>query len=232
MDRPGYGASDPDPECNFIHWVKDFVQLADHLNIEKFTFTGYAVGSVYALACAHEFPERVKRIVIISGGVAPRSKADFKNIIPIYKMNYRIARYMPKLYTLFSTIQVKSVLSDPDLFIKQLSEKVERIDSEILSSEAFRLEMIASMREGFRQGGKSFAEGVIQLMHDWPFAPSAVNVPIDIWHGTSDYHVPLVVAQHLGEQVKNRRFFIKEGQGHFMFYTDWAEILDELLKQG
>jgi pimeloyl-ACP methyl ester carboxylesterase/DNA-binding CsgD family transcriptional regulator len=231
MDRPGYGASDPDPETSFIHWVKDFVQLADHLNIEKFTLAGYAIGSVYALACALKVPERVKRIAIISGGVAPQSMSDFKNVIPMYRMNYRIARYMPKLYMLFSTIQIKGVLSDPDAFIKQLSKKVDRADSEILRSEAFRLAMIPALAEGFRQGGKAFGRGVIELMHDWSFKPSAIKTPIDIWHGTSDYHVPLVVAQRLSEQVKNSRCFIREGQGHFMFYSHWSEILDELLRK-
>ena len=231
MDRPGYGASDPDPKTSFVHWVKDLVQLADHLNIEKFSLSGYAIGGVYALACAHEIPDRLKRVSIISSGDVIESAADFKNTIPLYKMTYQIAKYMPKVYKFFSTILIKGILSDPDSNIKQFSGKLDQADSEIMRSEAFRLEMFATLAEGFRQGGKALARDAIQLMHDWSFKPSVINVPMDIWHGTSDFHVPLVVALRLDENVKNSRCFIREGQGHYMFYTHWAEILDELLKQ-
>lgn len=230
MDRPGYGASDPDPETSFIHWVKDLIQLVDHLNIEKFSLSGYAMGGVYALACAHEAPERVKRIAIISSGYALLTTEDYRDISPVYKMNYRIAKYMPKLYALFSTIQIKGILSDPDAFVKQLSKKVDQADSEILSSEAFRLEKITTLKESLRQGGKAFGKSVIQLMHDWFFEPSTIKTSMDIWHGTNDYHVPLVVAQRLNKKVKNSRCFIREGEGHFMFYTHWEEILEQLLK--
>ena len=231
LDRPGYGASDPDSSTNFIHWVKDLVQLADHLSIEKFSLTGYAMGSVYALACAHEIPERLNRVALISSGMAPDSSADYKNIIPLYKMNYRIARYMPKVYKLFNSILIKGVLNDPDSFIKQFSEKLDQADSEIMKSETFKTEIFSTLREGSRQGGKALARDVIQLMHDWSFKPSEVNVPIDMWHGTSDCHVPLVLANHLSKHLESPRIFIKEGQGHYMFYTHWSEILDELLNK-
>ena len=229
MDRPGYGVSDPDSKTSFIHWVKDLIQLADHLKIEKFSLTGYVMGTVYALACAHEIPERIKRIALITTGYAPQSVADYKNVIPLYKMNYRIAKYMPKVYKLIISLMIKGTLSDPDSFIKQLSEKLERADSEIMNTESFRLEFFATLTEGFRQGGKLLARDVVQLMHDWSFNPSMVNVPIDVWHGTSDFHLPLADTMRLVGNLKDTRLFIKEGQGHYMFYTHWAEILDELL---
>jgi len=229
MDRPGYGASDPDTNTSFTNWVKDIIQLADHLNIDKFSLTGYAMGGVYALACAHEVPERVKRVAIISNGMPPESSADYKDIIPLYKMNYRLAKNIPKIYNLLSAVLVKGILSDPATFFKQLSEKLEQADRDILASEAFKTEMFTSLKEGFRLGGKATASAVIQLMGEWSFKLSEINTPVDIWHGTNDYHVPAVLGKRYAEHIKNTRLFIKEGQGHFMFYTIWEEILDQLL---
>ncbi len=231
MDRPGYGASDPDPKTSYINWVKDLVQLADHLNIEKFSLTGYAMGGVYALACAYEIPERIKGVALISTCMAPESSMDYENIVPLYKMNYRLAKHIPKVYSLLSAVLVKGVLSDPAAFFKQFCERLEQADRDILNSEAFKIEMFASLKEGFRQGGKASSRDVVQLMHDWSFELSDINIPIDIWHGSHDYHVPLVLGKRFAEHIKNTRLFIKEGQGHYMFYMHWSEILDELLRK-
>ena len=231
IDRPGYGASDPDPKTSYINWVKDLVQLADHLYIEKFSLTGYAMGGVYALACAHEIPERLKNIALISTCMAPESSTDYENIVPLYKMNYRLAKFIPKVYSLLSAVLVKGVLSDPAAFFKQFSEMLEQDDKDILNSEAFKTEMFAALKEGFRQGGKASSRDVVQLMHDWSFELSEINIPIDIWHGKHDYHVPLALGKRFTEHIKNTRLFIKEEQGHYMFYTHWSEILDELLNK-
>lgn len=230
MDRPGYGASDPEPKTNFINWVKDLVQLADHLNIEKFSLTGYAMGGIYALACAHEIPERLKKVTVISACMAPESPSDFENIIPLYKMNYRLAKHIPKVYGLLSAVLVKGVLSDPASFFEQFSAKLDEADRNIMYSENFKTGMFDALKEGFRLGGKASSRDVVQLMHDWSFNLSDINIPINIWHGSCDYHVPLVLGERFTEHIKNTKLHIKEEQGHYMFYTHWSEILDDLLK--
>jgi pimeloyl-ACP methyl ester carboxylesterase/DNA-binding CsgD family transcriptional regulator len=229
MDRPGYGASDPDPKTSFINWAKDLVQLADYLNIEKFSLTGYAMGGLYALACAHEMPERLKRVAIIGTGMTPGSSKDFEKMIPLYKMNTRLAKYVPKVYNLLSSVLIKGVLSDPAGFFEQFTEILEQADRDIVDSKAFKTEMFATLREGFRQGGNASSRDVIQFMHDWSFELSKINIPIDIWHGSNDYHIPILLGKRFTEHIKNTTLFIKEGQGHYMFYTHWSEILDELL---
>jgi len=231
MDRPGYGASDPDPETSYIAWAKDLIQLADHLNIDKFSLTGYVMGGMYALACAHEIPGRLKRVASISNGMQPKSFSDYEKIIPLYKMNIRLAKYIPKAYGLLSSVLVKGVLSDPDSFIKQLSTKLDQADRDIINSKEFKTGLFASLKEAFRLGGKAPSRDVIQFMHAWSFELSEISVPVDIWQGTSDYHVPLVLGTRFAEHIENTRLFIKDGQGHYMFYTHWSEILDKLLEK-
>ena len=66
-------------------------------------------------------------------------------------------------------------------------------------------------------------------MHDWSYTLSEINTPIHIWHGAYDYHVPLVLGERFSEHIKNTKLHIKEDQGHYMFYTHWSKIIDELL---
>ena len=231
MDRPGFGASDPNPNMAFVAWVNDLVQLADHLNIEKFSLTGYAMGGQYALACAHEIPERLKYVAIISSGMAPQSKSDYNNMIPLYKMSNRLAKHIPTLYKLMMTIAVKGVSAEQSSFFSQFQEYLGSADQEIMKSPEFKKNIYASLIEGIKQGGKSNPQEAVMLMNDWGFKLENIKVPINIWHGTSDYHVPSKLGQRYSEHINNTNLFIKEGQGHYMFYNHWSEILDELLSE-
>lgn len=230
LDRPGYGASDPNPKASFFNWSQDLVQLADHLNIGKFSLTGYVMGGMYALACAHALPERIKRVASISNGMMPESFSDYKEFIPFYRMNIRLAKYMPKAYGLISSILIKGALSDPGSFIEQMSENLNQADRDIMDSQSFKTELVTSLKEAFLQGGKACSREMVEFTHDWSFKLSEIKVPVDIWHGTSDCHQPQILNERFAEHIIGAKLFIKEEAGHYMFFTHWAEILESLLK--
>jgi pimeloyl-ACP methyl ester carboxylesterase len=144
-------------------------------------------------------------------------------------MNIRLAKYLPKLYKLLSDVLVKGVINDPAGFFSQLSEKMAEEDQKIMSCDVFKSEMFASLQEGFRQGGKASSFEIIQLMHDWGFEPGDITMPVTVWYGDCDHHVPKVLSERVKEHVKETEFFVQKGQGHYMFYTHWARILDEIL---
>lgn len=229
LDRPGYGASDPNPKASLVNWSKDLVELADHLDIEKFSLTGYVMGGMYALACAHEIPERLKRVASISNGMVPESASDYKEFAPFYRMNLRLAKYMPKAYGLITSILIKGALSNTDSFVKQMSENLEQADKEIMEDKSFRAMFVSSLKEAFVQGGTASSQEIIQFMHNWSFKLSDIQIPVDIWHGTGDRHQPLILSTRFTEHVKNTTVNIKQGPGHYMFFSHWSEIIDKLL---
>ena len=51
----------------------------------------------------------------------PESSADYKSIIPLYKMNMRLARNIPKIYSLLSTVLIKGILKEPAVFLNSLA---------------------------------------------------------------------------------------------------------------
>lgn len=228
-DRPAFGASDPDENTSYTRWAKDLEQLLDTLTVEHCYLTGYAMGGRFALACAHELPERIKRVAIISAGMPASLPSDYDGMLPLYKMNVRLARYAPKVYRMFSTMLIKGIVDNPEKFFAQLSEKLGQGDRDIVSSKDFTTDMITAMLEGGKQGGKGIIREIVQLMHDWGFDLNEIEIPVDIWHGDSDRHVPLVLSKRFNEHLKDTNNFIREGQGHFMFYTHWEEIVDHLI---
>ena len=67
-DRPGAGASDPQPGHRIADWPKDVAALADELGIEVFGVIGWSGGVPYALACGALLPDRVNVVAITSSG--------------------------------------------------------------------------------------------------------------------------------------------------------------------
>ena len=72
VDRPGYGRSDPKPGRQILDWPADVEELAAALGVDEFDVAGHSSGGPYALACASRFPERVKRVALVSC-IAPYS---------------------------------------------------------------------------------------------------------------------------------------------------------------
>ncbi|ORZ12412.1 Alpha/Beta hydrolase protein [Absidia repens] len=80
-ERPGYGLSE---ECspqdlNALDWAEVVIQLADHLGIDKFSIIAQSVGTVFAMAVAHQYSSRISgTIYMISPWVSTQLANTFK----------------------------------------------------------------------------------------------------------------------------------------------------------
>ena len=52
VDRPGLGASDPDPGRSLTDWAADIRHLASALGLTGYGIVGFSQGAPFALACA------------------------------------------------------------------------------------------------------------------------------------------------------------------------------------
>jgi len=66
LDRPGYGASTPDPRMGYSRFSSDIEALVDHLGLDRVLFEGVSGGAPWALACAAELGSRVSGVILIS----------------------------------------------------------------------------------------------------------------------------------------------------------------------
>src|SRR5262249_22818118 len=70
VERPGIGASTPHAYRAVVEFADDVRVLAEGLQVDRCAVVGLSGGGPYALACAHEMPERVVAAALL-GGVAP-----------------------------------------------------------------------------------------------------------------------------------------------------------------
>lgn len=225
-DRPGVGCSDPNAKLSFLQWADDLESLADFLRIKRFDLSGYAMGAQYALACAYILPQRIRKVLLISGGFPLKTPEDFEKTLPFYRFNLKLALHAPPLHRLLVSMMRKGFYSNPESFFKQLSEKLAEGDRPIFEAKDFREKLQANITEGWRQSAYAQTRDAEQLMRPWGFKVSDIQTPVDLWHGETDHHVPCTTGIRLAEALPNVRSFIRPAQGHLMFFSHWAEMLD------
>ena len=70
VERPGVGASIDHAYRDLRDWAVDVSVVADRLGHERFLVVGLSGGGPYALACAHELPDRVAAVGLM-GSLVP-----------------------------------------------------------------------------------------------------------------------------------------------------------------
>ncbi len=229
-DRPGFGGSDAKPFSGFTEWCNDLRQLADALKLEEFYLAGYAMGGRYAMAAAVVMPRRIKKLVLISVGLAPRTEEDLKLSIPIYRMNLRLARDLPQVHRIFVSIMRKGIISNPKRFLNFMAAKMGPSDAAAFQTKDFQDAFYKILAEGIHQGGLGFAHEVAVLMQDWDFDPATITIPLDQWHGVTDNHVPFVLAKRLADQLPQVNLRTVPKMGHYLYFSQFGEILDGMIE--
>ena len=66
VSRPGIGGSDPCAGRTVLDFASDLAELADALELERFSLIGVSAGGPYALGAAHQLGARVERVALCS----------------------------------------------------------------------------------------------------------------------------------------------------------------------
>ena len=226
LDRPGYGGSDWYAGRTLEDWAGDVSLIADYFGIKTFSLMGVSGGTPAAVVAAALLPERVQRLVVVSGvGAlgAPgalqgmnkinaliiflglRVRAIGCGVIAALAMLWRIAPVTAKLW--FATVLPKADLA-------------------IVKRDDVGLMLARNLREALRQGVRGVATDFEMLLSDWSRYALQVRVPTTIWHGDQDTYVPLGLAKHLHQLIAESIFHQIEGGGHFMIVDRLEAILD------
>ncbi len=69
-DTPGYGGSDgPSAPPEIADYARAFIRFLDEMKLKRVDLMGYHTGSMTAIELARRFPQRVRKIVMISAPI-------------------------------------------------------------------------------------------------------------------------------------------------------------------
>lgn len=215
VERPGIGESTPHLYRRVVDFARDVERLADALGIERFGVVGLSGGGPYALACAHQMPERVVAVAVL-GGVAPAVGPDAapggaSALIRTFAPLMRRAR-QPVGGMLRGLVRVLEPLADQavDLFARQMPPG----DRRVFEDPAARSMFVEDLLLGSRRHMQALCLDVAMFGRHWGFELADIEVPVHLFYGDADIIVPVHHGEHLAERIPGARLQIRPGEGH------------------
>jgi pimeloyl-ACP methyl ester carboxylesterase len=242
VDRPGFGWSSFTAQRRMSDFAQDVNFLADQLKIDKFAVVGWSGGSHYAITCAAVLPERITKVVVISGLSLPLNTSEMNSMNKMmYDQGTRsfigsiIQRQVRgRFFQFLSEPRKFARTSAGKYFIQQYAEADHNF---WLRKDNFwsriREVYAQSLVEAYNQGDDSIKAMIqeIKLMKKgWDVDLSQIpKGSVYIWHGEDDRNIPVYNAHKNAKEIPGAHLEIFEEAGH-MFLFENLKKLSELLK--
>lgn len=230
FDRPGYGGSDRLPGRRVADAALDVAAIADFYGHDQFAIVGRSGGGPHALACAAFLPDRVSRAAVLVS-LAPREAdgldwfggmAD-SNVDAYAGPNGRLDRVIARLAETADTVR-----EDPATLIAMLHGEMTDHDRRVVADAGIRRVLMRAYAEALRESPYGWIDDVSALRTEWGFDPSAVSVPVLLWHGERDVFSPVSHSRWLGERIPDAMVVVKSDAAHFNALDVLPEILQWL----
>jgi pimeloyl-ACP methyl ester carboxylesterase len=226
VSRPGIGGSDPAPDRSVIDFADDVRQLVDALRIERFAVVGVSAGGPYALALAHQLPDRVPRVAVcssLSPLCAPHQTPGMQRRI---RLALAILARAPGACAALGDAVLPLIRRHPQLLSWVIAAHAAPAERLRLQGQGERAAASSSFLDAAADGGvRGMIEDFLTYSRPWGFAAGDVEPEVYLWHGLNDPLVPIDHALALAATLPRCRAFFDPEEGHHFFRRRLASIL-------
>jgi len=117
----------------------------------------------------------------------------------------------------------------PNRFLQIVASQMSPPDRPILARPQVRAMLEQDVEAAFAQGPGGVLCDLALYVRPWNLPLGSIRCPTAFWHGTNDRMVPDSASRMLARIVGSSELRLIEGQGHFMVFDRWAEIVDWLV---
>jgi pimeloyl-ACP methyl ester carboxylesterase len=225
VDRPGLGLSDPQPGRSLLDWPADVRELANALELDAFAVLGTSGGGPYAAACGYALPERVSRVVLVSG-LGPLDRLGALNGMNRGEaITMILARRVPMLAHWLVAATVTAERLRPGTVYQGLVRALPPTDQLVAAQPRVRESLLDSYSLAFSQGVRGQVHDWGIIASPWGFRPEDIDVPVHLYHGGLDDRVPLHHARDLARRVPRCNLTEYPDEGHMLIFSHAEEIL-------
>jgi pimeloyl-ACP methyl ester carboxylesterase len=232
VERPGIGASTPHLYDALVDWASDIEALCDALGLDRVGIAGLSGGGPYALACAHETPERVAAVAVL-GGVAPAVGDDaapggLSRYSRTLSLLARLTRTplgfaLPWLVPALEPVAEQAL----DLFASFMPPG----DQRVFEDPGIRKIFIEDIMLGSRRHMQAFLLDAILFGRPWGFSLGDIRVPVHMWYGDADVIVPISHGEHMAERIPHAVLRVRPEEGHLGGLGASDEIFEVLISR-
>lgn len=235
VDRPGIGASDPQPERTYLDWPSDVAALLRHLGERRVSLLGFSSGAPYALVCAATAALPIERVAVVSGN-SPVDDPEVRRVLPPDSKAYLFLKERAEWAASAATY---AMLAPTRLVTSRWPRIGGRVYAAFMSAGDRRVIRgysatygpatgLAGVVEALRGGTRGVRDDVAIEFAEWGFDLGDVSVPVDVFHGAEDPLVPLPQAEYVARSIPDARLHVFDGVGHLVLYEHATEILTTL----
>ena len=229
--RPGFGASDYDPQASaqdrVAATVDAFRQLCEHLNLDRPVIVGHAAGLIYAQAFAAAHPD-------LSCGLLGVSHFTYwdDSILKTLPMRQRAVAMTtlraPSALGFVTRAGVALIDSGrEDMFIHSLHKDIPADMRALRRPEAYAA-VVDGLRHTVRQGGNAFMADCPLVLQDWTDTAKQISAPYRIIYGLDDKVVAAGHAEGFRAALPHVNIHEVAGAGQYLLYTHWPEVIAEI----
>lgn len=228
VDRPGFGHSDFQRGRRLLDWPEQLCAVADALGIGRFAVAGVSGGGPYALACAYWIPQRLTAVAVVGGSAPMGAPGLTAGMTRERRIGYFVATRLPWLVQPLLWL-TNNPRRDLHAFFKRYTADMCPADRAMLAQTEFRTMMMRNYAEATRAGLRGFAWEVVIVARPWGFRLEDIAMDVRLWHGEFDTSTPLPMGRYMAQALPHCRATFLPGEGHFVIFTHWREILTELI---
>lgn len=228
LERPGFGLSDFQPGRRLLDWPDDVAEAAYRLGLDRFAVVGPSGGGPYVAACAYRLPERLTVAAMVSSGGPPEMPGATEGMPRVRRAGAVLGLRAPWLLRPLMWL-LQNPGRNPQRFFDRYTSHNLGPDRGLLSQPWFRKMLQSSYAESARQGIRGFAWEVRIITRPWGFRLEEIPMTVDLWHGDQDTSTPLSIAQFVAGALPKCRTHFIPGEGHFLLFTRWQELLSTLI---
>ena len=230
-DRPGVGLSTFQENRTFQSWATDVEQLADSLQLERFSIFGLSGGAPHVLACLVSLSDRIENASIISGATPYNYKGTLKGMwFPVKLIHWFASWKNDNQLRKFIQNDYEGLSNKPEKRIKQFQKYLPKPDKKLMTEHPeYGWDFIEGSKESYRQGIDAVVQEWKLYVSDWQMELSDIHSPVSLWYGSSDKMAPTYRGYHYEKELPNSKLKVIEKEGHFsLIRNHFKEILTEL----
>ncbi|WP_327392589.1 alpha/beta hydrolase [Streptomyces sp. NBC_01186] len=226
LDRPGLGASTPQPERTFDDFAADVAALAAYRGLGRPAMVGNSQGAPFALACAAHGVTGPLAVVSGADEVAdPRfAEPPFEEALPA-ELRGLIALSVSEP----GAAQARFARLTPQAMWDMVLAGSPACDRAVYESPDFAAAYRHAMDEAFAQGPDGYARDTALAMGRWDIDLAAVATPVGFWYGEEDFSHSPDQGAGLAARVPGAVRHVVPGIGGALLWTHAADVLRVLL---
>jgi len=230
VDRPGYGMSTRKRDRSIMDVVDDVMLLSKALQLDRFAVLGYSAGGPCALAVAYRLPQRVRRCDVGAPLPPMDHELGFRGLHPLYGRLFQLARGNESFFRLLMRgFFFFDGQRSADQYIRELGALLSPADQAVLSN----INLFNARRDSWEElrssGSENLVDEMVTLTRTWGFRLQSVQIPVDIWWGEADVFCAPGVGERMAEMIPNAQFRLESQAGHFLLYSHWQSILQQVI---